>query len=85
MEGVVKRAKEMAIERAIEGEELVIKASDLVNAMETEFIEGSLLPAEANLEDWLQLLDIDPHQVVRVRRPKDSDSSANYNLNRAII
>ena len=85
LEGVVKRAKEMAIERAIQGEELVIQATDLVKALETEFIEGSLLPAEANLEDWLQLLDIDPHQVVRVRRSKDSDSSASDTLNRSMI
>ena len=63
----------------------MIQATDLVKALETEFIEGSLLPAEANLEDWLQLLDIDPHQVVRVRRSKDSDSSASDTLNRSMI
>lgn len=85
IEGIVKRAKEKAIERAIEGKELKILSADLTECLETEFNEGNLLPAESNLEDWLQLLDLDPHQVVRVRRPHESDQAAAETLNRSII
>ena len=85
VEGVVKRAKEMAIERAIGGGELIIRASDLTAGLENEFTESGLLPTESNLEDWLQLLDIEPHQVVRVRKPKDADIAATDTLNRSMI
>ena len=56
IEGIIKRAKEHAIERAIDGEKLCIRVDDLTTALKTEFKEGSLLPAESNLEDWLCLL-----------------------------
>ena len=85
IEGIVKRVKEKAIERAIEGEELKIMSKDLTACLEAEFKDGNLLPSESNLEDWLQLLDLDPHQVVRVRRPKESDQAAAETLNRSII
>jgi proteasome-associated ATPase len=85
IEGVVQRAKEMAIERAIAGGELLIKTDDLLQSLETEFTEGSLLPAQPNLEDWLQLLDIDPHNVVWVRRPRDSDNAAAETFRRSMI
>ena len=85
IEGIVKRVKEKAIERAIEGEELKIMSKDLTACLEAEFKDGNLLPSESNLEDWLQLLDLDPHQVVRVRRPNESDQAAAETLNRSII
>jgi proteasome-associated ATPase len=85
IEGIVKRAKEKAIERAIAGKELKILARDLTECLETEFKEGSLLPIESNMEDWLQLLDVDPRQVVRVRRPSEADQAAAETLNRSII
>ena len=85
IEGVVQRAKEMAIERAISGDELLIKTNDLLQSLKMEFAEGSLLPAQSNLEDWLQLLDIDPHNVVWVRRPRDTDSVAAETIRRSMI
>ena len=85
IEGVVKRTKEKAIERAIDGKELRIMSKDLTECLETEFKEGNLLPAESNMEDWLQLLDLDPRHVVRVRRPNDSDQAASETFNRSII
>jgi proteasome-associated ATPase len=85
IEGIVKRVKEKAIERAIEGEELKIMSKDLTACLEAEFKDGNLLPSESNLEDWLQLLDLDPHQVVRARRPNESDQAAAETLNRSII
>ena len=85
IEGIVKRTKEKAIERAIDGKELKILSKDLTECLETEFKDGNLLPVESNLEDWLQLLDLDPRDVVRVRRPNQSDQAAAETLNRSII
>jgi len=85
IEGIVKRTKEKAIERAIKGEELKIMSKDLTQCLATEFKDGNLLPAESNMEDWLQVLDLDPRDVVRVRRPNDSDQAASETLNRSII
>ena len=85
IEGIVKRTKEKAIERAIDGKELKILSKDLTECLETEFTDGNLLPAESNLEDWLQLLDLDQRDVVRVRRPNQSDQAAAETLNRSII
>ena len=85
IEGIVKRTKEKAIERAIDGKELKILSKDLTECLETEFKDGNLLPVESNLEDWLQLLDLDPRHVVRVRRPNESDQAAAETLNRSII
>ena len=85
IEGIVKRTKEKAIERAIDGKELKILSKDLTECLKTEFKDGNLLPVESNLEDWLRLLDLDPHHVVRVRRPNQSDQAAAETLNRSII
>ena len=85
IEGIVKRTKEKAIERAIDGKELKILSKDLTECLETEFTDGNLLPAESNLEDWLRLLDLDPRDVVRVRRPNQFDQAAAETLNRSII
>ena len=85
IEGIMKRAKEKAIERAIGGGTLCLTVEDLVVALETEFEEGSLLPAESNLEDWLQLLDMDSKDVVRVRKPNDSDKATDNTIRRSII
>ena len=85
IEGIMKRSKESAIERSIKGETLCITVDDLTTALETEFKEGSLLPAEYNLEDWLQLLDIESKNVVRVRKPNESDSAVENTIRRSVI
>ncbi len=85
LEGIVLRAKERAIERAIAGEKLQIKVDDLMHALKNEFTENSILPTDSNMEDWLQLLDFDPKKVARVRRPSDSDQAASDTLSRSII
>jgi len=85
LEGIVLRAKERSIERAIAGEKLQIKSDDLKQALHNEFTENSVLPADSNMEDWLQLLDFDPKNVARVRRPNDSDQAASDTLSRSII
>ena len=85
IESIIKRAKERAIERAITGEPLSLTVDDLMVSLKTEFKEGSLLPAESNLEDWLQLLDMDSKNVVRVRRPNEADKATENTLRRSII
>jgi len=85
IEGIMKRAKERAIERAIQGETLCMTVDDLVISLETEFVEGSLLPAESNMEDWLQLLDMESKNVVRVRKPNESDKATEGTIRRSII
>ena len=85
IEGIIKRTKESAIERAINGEKLCITVDDLLTALKTEFKEGSLLPAESNLEDWLHLLDMESKNVVRVRKPNESDSATENTMRRSVI
>ncbi|QPJ60861.1 MAG: AAA family ATPase [Candidatus Nitronauta litoralis] len=85
LEGIVSRAKETAIERAIKGEDLKIKVDDLTDALRVEFKDNSVLPADSNMEDWLQLLDFDPKHVARVRRPDDSDQATHKTMRRSII
>ena len=85
LEGIVSRAKERSIERAIAGEELARKVDDLIEALKVEFQENSVLPSDSNMEDWLQLLDFDPKNVARLRRPGDSDQAAQQTMSRSII
>jgi proteasome-associated ATPase len=85
IENIMKRAKEKSIERAIEGEPLRIKVGDLISALTTEFKEGSILPSEVNLEDWLQLLDMESKNVVRIRKPNESDTAAENTIRRSVI
>jgi hypothetical protein len=75
----------MAIKRAIDGEPLAIQVADLIESLKNEFTESNLLPAESNMEDWLQLLDMESRHVVRIRRPQDSDQATVNTLNRSII
>jgi proteasome-associated ATPase len=85
LEGIVQRAKEIAVERAIKGEPIMIKVDDLIGALETEFTESSILPSDSSRDDWLQLLDVDARKVARVRLPGDTDQSATATMQRSII
>lgn len=85
IEAIVQRAKESAVERAINGQPLTIKVEDLKQALEKEFDESGILPSDSSREDWLQLLDLDPRKVAGVRRPGDADQSAVESMNRSII
>ncbi|OGW15234.1 MAG: AAA family ATPase [Nitrospinae bacterium RIFCSPLOWO2_12_FULL_47_7] len=85
LESVARRAKELAIERAISGGELIIRVDDLLRSLEAEFIESNVLPAESNMEDWLKLLDKDPRNVVRIRKPNAADRDSEITMNRSII
>jgi proteasome-associated ATPase len=65
---IVQRAKESAIKRAIEtkGQELGIRLADLEQAIEDEYRENDIFPTTDSVEDWLQLIDYEPENVVKI-------------------
>lgn len=73
---IVQRAKESAIKRAIEtkGQELGISLADLEQAIEDEYRENDIFPTTDSVEDWLQLIDYEPENVVKIApiRPEKS-------------
>ncbi|MGE3787532.1 MAG: AAA family ATPase [Nitrospirales bacterium] len=74
--GIVRRAKEMAIERSIalpETDGAGLSLDDLTRAVNEEFRESEIFPPDDSAEEWLKLLDYQPEQVVGVTsfRAKD--------------
>jgi proteasome-associated ATPase len=64
---IVERAKSTAIKRAIaSGDEEGISADDLQGALDAEYLENDIFPPSDITEDWLQLLDYDVENVVKV-------------------
>lgn len=64
---IVERAKSIAIKRAINSrEEEGISESDLRLSFEAEYAENDIFPPSDITEDWLQLLDYDSENVVKV-------------------
>ena len=64
---IVQRAKEKAIDRAIQsGQPSGLLAKDLLDAVLEEFREGDMLPPDDAAEEWLKLLDHHPEQVVGI-------------------
>lgn len=67
--GIVRRAKERAIERTIGGNEAAgggLKLDDLLTSIREEYREGEILPPDDSAEEWLKLLDHHPDQVVGI-------------------
>ncbi|MCA9454976.1 MAG: peptidase, partial [Nitrospira sp.] len=67
--GIVRRAKERAIERAIQSgdqETSGLSLDDLCIASNEEFKESEIFPPDDSAEEWLKLLDYHPDQVVGV-------------------
>jgi len=67
--GIVRRAKEIAIERSIaepNSEKAGLSLSDVTRAIEDEFRESEIFPPDDSAEEWLKLLDYQPEQVVGV-------------------
>ncbi|MDT3776478.1 AAA family ATPase [Nitrospira sp. MA-1] len=67
--GIVRRAKERAIERAIQAgdqEPSGLTLDDLLIATNEEFKESEIFPPDDSAEEWLKLLDYHPDQVVGV-------------------
>ncbi|MGB8170724.1 MAG: AAA family ATPase [Chthoniobacteraceae bacterium] len=64
---IVERAKSIAIKRAIAtGLEEGISESDLVISLDAEYAENDIFPPSDVTEDWLQLIDYDSENVVKV-------------------
>ncbi len=64
---IVQRAKEKAIDRAIQsGGQSGLQTQDLLDSVSEEFREGEMLPPDDAAEEWLKLLDHHPEQVVGI-------------------
>jgi proteasome-associated ATPase len=64
---IVERAKSLAIKRAIAtGLEEGISESDLQLSLDAEYAENDIFPPSDVTEDWLQLIDYDSENVVKV-------------------
>jgi proteasome-associated ATPase len=64
---IVQRAKEKAIDRAIQsGQQSGLQTQDLLDSVSEEFREGEMLPPDDAAEEWLKLLDHHPEQVVGI-------------------
>lgn len=74
LKSVVDRAKDYAIQRAIESadHDAGIRFEDLERAIEAEYRENEIFPKTDGVEDWLRLIDYEPDHVVAVRPVKAS-------------
>ena len=64
---IVERAKGLAIKRAIASkQEEGISETDLRGSFEAEYLENDIFPPSDVTEDWLQLIDYDAENVVKV-------------------
>ncbi len=64
---IVERAKGLAIKRAIaSAQEEGISMDDLRASLDAEYLENDIFPPSDITEDWLQLLDYDAENVVKV-------------------
>jgi len=74
---IVERAKSLAIKRAIaSGLEEGISMDDLRASLDAEYLENDIFPPGDLTEDWLQLIDHDPENVVKVAPYRASGKSA---------
>ena len=70
----MERAKSLAIKRAIAtGLEEGISASDLILSLDAEYAENDIFPPSDVTEDWLQLIDYDSENVVKVSPVRGGD------------
>lgn len=69
LKSVVDRAKDFAIQRAIEGkdEDAGIRRDDLQAAIVAEYGENEIFPKSDVVDDWLKLLDYEAENVASVR------------------
>lgn len=69
LESIVDRAKMSAIRRSIADPKAPsgVTEGDLLLALNNEFQENEIFPKSDALEDWLQLLDVEPENVVAIR------------------
>ncbi len=81
---IVERAKGLAIKRAIAtGNEEGISESDLLLSLDAEYAENDIFPPSDVTEDWLQLIDYDSENVVKVspvRAGREEKSAARSSI-----
>lgn len=77
LKSVVDRAKDYAIKRAIASPDLDhgIMLDDLIQSIDREYSENEIFPKSDTMEDWLQLLDQAPENVVSVKPVRSVESS----------
>jgi proteasome-associated ATPase len=77
--GIVERAKETAIKRAIASPEPTgLNTKDFLEALRTEYQQNDIFPPNDITEDWLKLVDYDPENVVKLSpvKPRRIEASA---------
>ena len=67
IENIVRRAKKLAIKRAIAGEEKGIRAEDLFIAIHQEYKENEDLPNTTNPDDWAKISGKKGERIVYIR------------------
>ncbi|MFB6285552.1 MAG: AAA family ATPase [Candidatus Bipolaricaulia bacterium] len=74
----VERAKDLAIQRAIDmdSDEQGVSPADLYEAIGAEFRENEIFPKTDYIEDWLKLIDYEPENVINVQPIRDDDRRA---------
>jgi proteasome-associated ATPase len=78
---IVERAKSLAIKRAIaSAREEGISLDDLRASLDAEYLENDIFPPGDLTEDWLQLLDQDPENVVKVAPVRSSEKAQSPSL-----
>jgi proteasome-associated ATPase len=85
--GIVRRAKERAIERAIQAsdqEPSGLTLEDLLIATNQEFKESEIFPPDDSAEEWLKLLDYHPDQVVGVSSFKPGKDAEEYRTSQIV-
>jgi len=76
IEGVVSRAKKMAIKRAIATGEKGIIADDLLQAIREEFKEQEDLPNTTNPDDWARIAGKKGEKIIHVRTLTEEPSES---------
>jgi proteasome-associated ATPase len=67
IENIVRRAKKLAIKRAIAGEGDGVRVSDLVESIRREYKENEDLPNTTNPDDWARISGKKGERIVYVR------------------
>ena len=84
---IVQRAKESAIKRIIQSgdESTGICLTDLLEGFHAEYTESDIFPSTDNISDWLQLIDYDPENVVKVAPTRPEKSKRKKRENMSVI
>jgi len=67
IENIVRRAKKLAIKRAIAGGTRGIKAQDLIDSIKQEYKEHEDLPNTTNPDDWAKISGKKGERIVYIR------------------